>query len=86
MYGQANEAVCSLFDWFKANQLSVNPTKTKYIILYRPGSGDEADNPHIFFIDVDQLERVNNTKFLGLFIDQHLTWEDRIRFLWHLCH
>ena len=35
--------------------------------------------PELFLqIDNEYLERVNSTKFLGIYIDSHLTWEDHI--------
>ena len=52
-----------LDDWFKANQLSVNPAKTKYILFSRRDTASEHDLD--LLIDDEKLERVHCTKFLG---------------------
>ncbi len=76
MYGQVNADLKSLNDWFRANQLSVNPTKTKYIVFAK--HVNIANDDQFLHIENDRLERVQTTKFLGVFIDEHLTWKHHI--------
>ena len=59
-------------DWPKANQLSVNPSKTKFILFSR-GGGRTAHDLSIYIND-EKLEQVHTTKFLGLNIDEQLPW------------
>ncbi len=61
--------------WFRANQLSVNPSKTKYILFLKNKPGA---NIHLY-IENEKLERVNHTKILGLFIDEKLIWEKHMK-------
>ena len=60
------------------NLLSFNDAKTKFMII---GSRQRllAHNDHISIeIDSKAIEIVNETKFLGLQIDEHLTWARHI--------
>ena len=70
MYEHLNADLNSLNDWFKANQLSANPTKTKYIHLHRRNCVINTETQLI--IKNEALERVQITKFLGVIIDDHL--------------
>ena len=58
-------------DWFMANQLTLNLSKT-VCILFSP-------NPKITNIELDlstmQLSSVENTKFLGMWVDRQLNWK-----------
>ena len=72
-----NVALNGLSDWYKANQQSANPTKTKYIHF---GCRNIVVPAHLRLnMDGELLERVPSTKFLGLFIDEQLTWEYHIK-------
>ena len=57
-----------LMDWFKANQLSLNLTKT--VVLY---FWDHKDTGRIT-VDGTDIPLVNNTKFLGVHINNQITW------------
>ena len=71
MYQHVNSDLGVLNDWFRANQLSVNPSKTKYLLFSTRGKYIVANND--LFIDNEKLERVKTT--VGCIIDQHLSWE-----------
>ena len=73
-----NTDLKNLTDWFRANQLSVNPSQTKYILFSRNVQSMQFIPDMLLHIDNEHLERVNSTKFLGIHIDSHLTWEDHI--------
>ena len=66
-----------LNDWFRANKLSANPSKTK-TILYSKRGRRPNQNLNIY-MDGQILERVKTTKFLGVHFDEHFTWEYHIR-------
>ena len=83
LYTTANTHINNLFEWFCANRLSLNANKTKYIVI-RPhqkrcnltGLNIHIDNISLTRIGNDCEERA--TKFLGMFIDEHLTWKSHI--------
>jgi hypothetical protein len=66
--------------WFKANKLSVNVQKTKYI-LFGFKTAPVSDS-YSLMLDSYTLERVNSIKFLGVYIDEKLTWSFHIN---HVC-
>ena len=68
-----------LFNWFKANKLSVNATKTNYMIMgtSHMTSVKSTGNLSVLLNDTI-LERVKITKFLGVLIDECLTWKHHI--------
>ncbi len=76
VYEQVNNDLSILNDWFRANQLSVNPTKTKYILFSRDTYPQDPDLS--LRMENEILEQVSNTKFLGLYIDEQLTWSKHI--------
>jgi len=86
-----NEELNEVSNWFRANKLSVNATKTNYMILGTPhmtsrfGYTYNAGNNNSgltetfnIILDDTALERVDNTKFLGVYIDECLTWKCHI--------
>ena len=65
--------------WFKANKLSVNATKTNFIILGTPYmTSTETREDLKVSLDNTVLKRVKFTKFLGVLIDEFLTWKNHI--------
>ena len=50
--------------WFKCNRLSLNISKTNYIVFNSNKKASEADHFHLKISD-KELHRVSSTKFLG---------------------
>jgi hypothetical protein len=70
-----NSDLKNLHQWLLANRLSLNIAKTEFMII---GSREWLlvhDNEHIRIeIDRKTIKSVNETKSLGLQIDEHLTY------------
>ncbi len=63
--------------WFDVNKLSLNISKTKFIIF-----GNRPINQRVqIIIDNVEVERVFENKFLGVVIDRKLCWKPHINFL-----
>ena len=65
-------------DWLITNKLSLNITKTEFMVI---GSlqGVNASQGNIGIrIDDREVKRVHSTKSLGLHVDSHLTWSVQI--------
>lgn len=75
LYANVNHDLQSLVDWFRANKLSLNPSKTNYM-LFSPHKTDHSE--HSIKIGSDIIEQKNYCKFLGLVIDDKLTWSEHI--------
>ena len=65
-----------LNDWFYAYKLSPNTDKTKYVLFHKAKSKDNLPVvlPDLFINDV-QIKSENSLKFLGIMIDESLTWK-----------
>ena len=72
-----NKELLEVGNWFKANKLSVNATKTNYMIMGSPKMTSMIDQTDII-LDNTKLDRVTKTKFLGVIIDENLTWKNHI--------
>ena len=65
--------------WQKCNKLSVNIKKTNYVI-FKPRK--KKFNSSIFLpFGGKPLQQSNITKFLGAYIDHHLTWKHHITYV-----
>ena len=63
--------------WFTANKLTVDTIKTKYILFHRT---DKLVTDSLFslYLKKFSLEKVTNTRFLGVVIDECLSWKVHI--------
>ena len=69
-----NEDLANVSDWMKANKLTLNTSKTEYMII---GSQQIQYDPSII-LGNNQINRGKVVKSLGLMIDETLTWDDQV--------
>ncbi len=60
-------------NWFQANKLSVNASKTNYMLLATPHMTGKRQDAINVILDNTQLDRVKTTEFLGVIIDENFT-------------
>ena len=70
---KAQSDLNSLSMWLKSNYLSLNEQKTKYMIIHKKEKYI-CFNFNLFANGI-LLERMSHFKFLGIHIDEHLTWK-----------
>lgn len=80
LYTKMNTELKNLTDWFRANRLCLNVKKTKYILFNPSHSQIITGNNQIILNDspvdrIGQNETVKSFKFLGIHIDEHLSWK-----------
>ena len=75
-----NKELAIIANWFALNKLSVNASKTKYMLFHTRRNIPPSDT--VIVLDDVILERVTSTKFLGVLINENLTWNTHIQ---HLC-
>ena len=83
MFNLANAELCKISDWLNANKSSVNYDKTNYII-FQPDKYKENlinDNNYSIIFNNHVIQRIFCTKYLGVFIDDKLSWKEHIKFL-----
>lgn len=64
--------------WMNANKLILNIEKTNYILF---GTQTKIDNDLTLYYRDKEINRVYNTKFLGVYIDDKLTWNQHVDYL-----
>ena len=73
----ANRELILAADWFKANKLSLNISKTNFIV-FRSSKKIIPTIETELSIDNIIIPKVETSKFLGVLIDQHLKWNSHI--------
>ena len=76
LVNQLNAELINISSWFKSNKLSLNPGKTKLMLFSK--SSKQPILPSPVCIDGQPLSQVHLTKFLGVVINDKLTWTDHI--------
>ena len=65
-----------MYDWLAVNKLSLNLKKTKYMLFHHHNK--KLPNNIPLEINLTEIERVTNFIFLGVIINEHLTWKPHI--------
>ena len=73
-----NSELQKIHTWLAINKLSLNVKKTKYMIFHHKRRNIENMIPQLQ-IDNYKLERVREFNFLGLLVDENLTWDSHIQ-------
>ena len=77
---KTNSEIKKIYNWLIANKLTLNVKKSKFMII----SKRKGVNKNCFKLKINGvlLERCSSYKYLGLFIDESLTWKDHVK---HIC-
>ena len=69
-------------EWFRANKLALNEDKTTFTFFHRIQDRDNLPLrlPILKINDYD-IKRSSSIKFLGVLVDEHLSWTDHINIL-----
>ena len=78
---EANCIMKEALDWFASNGLILNTEKTGFIAFSNGQSQSSNQDDPIFAGDC-QIKKLKSTKFLGLHVDEHLTWDIHVE---HVC-
>ena len=73
-----NKELQKLNTWLTGNKLSLNISKTHYMVFDR---GKEKKDQESLYLNTILIERVKFTKFLGVIIDEKLTWTHHISYI-----
>ena len=76
-YSGGNRALTEISHWLSANKLNLNISKTNYS-LYAPRSQKRISANNLMFQNTE-IQRSNVIKYLGLQIDEQLTWKDHLK-------
>ena len=82
LFETVNKELNKLSEWFACNKLSLNTAKTKYTFFHKLSQRDNI--PLVLptlTINNNIIKRENSTKFLGVLIDENLTWQSHIHYI-----
>ena len=68
--------LAQIVQWLRANHISLNSNKTE-IILFQPKNTKKSKKFN-FRVTDQKIEPVKQTKYLGIYLDEHLTWNFEI--------
>ena len=71
-----NKDLSNLSNWLKTNKLSLNIKKTE-LVLFRPKKL-KLDHSFKFKIDGKRLIPIHSVKYLGVLLDEHMSWNQQI--------
>ena len=80
LYDLINIDIDNLTDWLRENKLSLNTSKAHYMLI-SPNREINALNQNTIKIASDDIERKDCCKFLGIMIDDKLTWSQHIDYI-----
>jgi hypothetical protein len=78
LFNIINFELDKISDWFKANQLSLNISKTNFIIFCNSKKKYDCTNLHIRLSNED-IQQVHHAKFLGVYVDERLNWDKHVQ-------
>ena len=72
-----NQRLDQILDWCRFNKMSINATKSEYILVINKKM---ASAPAIF-LETNHIIRKKSVKYLGIYIDDKLKFQDHLTFL-----
>ena len=83
LYRTMDEQLKSYYGWFDANKLSINVGKTNYMIFHKPR---QVVYDNELLINERPLQRVTNTRFLGITVQENLCWKLHCNYICKYIH
>ena len=75
---ELNEELSNIASWQQINKLSLNVNKNQYMVVTRKLNRIEEI---VLRVEGQTIERVTQTKFVGLIIDEKLTWRNHVHYI-----
>ena len=73
-----NSELARVTEWLEINKLSLNVAKTKFMIFHNRQRNISKFIPDLYINGIS-IERVGHFNFLGLTIDEHMSWDAHIQ-------
>ena len=74
-----NTEITKVIDWLRINKLSLNLKKTHFTVFRKSRRRIELKEDLIIYNE--KIDLVNHTRFLGVMLDQHLTFETHVKYI-----
>ena len=69
----------TLGNWLHVNKLSANLVKTEYMIIASAHKLKSVNYSPLITLSKKPIKRVHRTDYIGLVIDEKLSWEEYIK-------
>ncbi len=79
LYKTMNDDLKRLHNWFGANKLMLNVTKSNYMIFHSVHTPAPEENK--LMVGNEAIKKQTSTKFLGIYLDENLKWTYQINFI-----
>ena len=76
-----NQDLISVKNWLVANKLTLNKSKTEFMVIRSRQRLGTFDRSPALKIDNVLIKQVGSTKSLGVHVDEHLTWNTHIPYI-----
>ena len=78
LYNDAEHVLMYLDKWFKSNKLTLNIEKNNFIIFTTADKRKKLNIPNTLKLNNIMINRTDQAKYLGLIIDEELSWKHHI--------
>ena len=75
-----NGELLNIVDWLDCNRLSLNVSKTHFILFRSQGMRNPVINEELT-IKNEPIKQDYKTKFIGVIVDEKLTWSEHIQYI-----
>ena len=73
-----NAEINLIFEWLNSNKLSLNISKTKYMVFRHPQTSLSKIPKLVLSVNDTIIEKVDNFDFLGLVLNEKMSWNSHI--------
>ena len=74
-----NDEMTNIAEWMRLNKLSLNADKSEFMVIGHSRQHNVLNELREIEVDHKKINRVTNTKYLGLNIDENLSWKDQYK-------
>ena len=69
----------NISEWMRMNKLSIQPEKTEFMVIDHPRRQSKLPELQPFYLDNIRIKQVHKTKYLGLTVDDKLSWNEQYK-------
>ncbi|XP_022777752.1 uncharacterized protein LOC111319200 [Stylophora pistillata] len=73
-----NHDLSNVYEWLSANKLTLNMTKTEFMLIASNQKLSQFTESPSLFINENAIEQVTSAKSLGVYVDQNINWKCHI--------
>ncbi len=78
--------ISQISEWMAANFLSLNPTKTEFLLIGLPDQLSKLRNPNLLLPDNTAIAPVHSARNLGIIFDSNLSFDSQISSVSRACY